>query len=425
MYISGLETFRVTFPETGACEALWEDVSSPITSTKSLDPILFTDQNTGRTFVSQLDSVVPPASPVLIGLNSLMAYTDDDGANWTTAQVNPPDGSYDHQTVGGGPYPALLPLGNPINKGDAVYYCSQAGVTAFCSRSDDGGLNFGRSTAIYNSVTDGCGGIHGHVKVAPDGTVYVPNRGCNSVQAVTVSEDAGTTWTVRTVQGAGFTAGAPPGILDPSVGIASDGTLYFAYVNSDGHAHAAVSHDKGVTWVNDRDLGVSQNIENAVFMESVAGDPNRAAIGFVGTTQTGDHQATDFNGNWYVFIAHTYDGGLTWTTVNATPNDPVQRSACIWNQGGSNACRNLLDFNEITKDEKGRVLYSYADGCVGRLCIGRPQLLQFQSDDRPSVRRQRPLGRHSIRAEPVGAAKRLPVGTPRRSGFLPSLGGAG
>jgi PKD repeat protein len=372
MYIAGLQTFRVTFPDTGACAAMWTDVSSPITSTKSLDPILFTDQNTNRTFVSQLDSVVPPASPVLIGLNSLMAYTDDDGANWTIAQVNPPDGSYDHQTVGGGKYPASLPLGNPVNKGSAVYYCSQAGVTAFCSRSDDGGLNFSSSRSIYNSVTDGCGGIHGHVKVAPDGTVYVPNRGCSNVQAVTVSLDAGNTWTVHKVQGTGFTAGSPPGILDPSVGIASDGTLYFGYVNSDGHAHAAVSHDRGVTWINDRDLGVSQNIGNAVFIEAVAGDPMRAAIGFVGTTQTGDHQATDFNGDWYVYIAHTYDGGLTWTTVNATPNDPVQRSACIWNQGGSNACRNLLDFNEITTDEKGRVLYSYADGCVNDCAAGGP-----------------------------------------------------
>ena len=366
MYISGLETFRVTFPDTGACPALWEDVSSVITSTKSLDPILFTDQNTNRTFVSQLDSVVPPASPVLIGLNSLMAYTDDDGANWTLAQVNPPDGSYDHQTVGGGPYPASVPLGNPINKGSAVYYCSQAGVTAICSRSDDGGLNFGPGREIYTSVTDGCGGIHGHVKVAPDGTVYVPNRGCNGVQAVTVSEDAGVTWTVRTVPG----AGGPPGILDPSVGIATDGTLYFGYVNSDGHAHAAVSHNKGVTWSNDRDLGLSQNVGNAVFIESVAGDPNRAAIGFIGTTQIGDHQAADFNGDWYLYMAHTYDGGLTWTTVNATPNDPVQRAACIWNQGGSNQCRNLLDFNEVTADEKGRVLYSYADGCVNECVSG-------------------------------------------------------
>jgi PKD repeat protein len=380
MYIAGLQTLRVTFPENitpagsvpAACDAQWDDVSYVVTKTKSLDPILFTDQKTGRTFVSQLNSVVPPASPVLIGLNSLMAYTDDDGATWTPAQVNPPDGSYDHQTVGAGPYPALLPLGNPVNKGDAVYYCSQAGVTAFCSRSDDGGLNFGRATAIYNAVTDGCGGIHGHVKVAPDGTVYVPNRGCGGVQAVTVSEDAGTTWTVRTVKNANFTATAPSVILDPSVGIASDGTLYFSYIKADGHAHVAVSKDKGVTWINDFDIGTSQKVGNAVFIEAIAGNPDRAAVGFIGTTQTGNHEAPDFNGTWYAFIAHTYDGGAHWTTVNATPNHPVQKEACIWNEGGANQCRNLLDFNEITMDEKGRVLYGYADGCIDDCEEGGP-----------------------------------------------------
>jgi PKD repeat protein len=383
MYIAGLQTLRVTFPENiqpkgsmpEACEATWEDVSTPLTHTKSLDPILFTDQNTGRTFVSQLNSVVPPASPVLIGLNSLMAYTDDDGATWTPAQINPPDGSYDHQTVGAGPYPASVPLGNAVNKGDAVYYCAQAGVTAFCSRSDDGGLNFGRAMPAYTSVDPvgtPCGGIHGHVKVAPDGTVYLPDRGCDGVQAVAVSTDAGTTWTVKQVQGPGFTASPPPGILDPSVGIASDGTLYFSYINGDGHAHVAVSHDRGDTWINDFDIGASQNIGNAVFVEAVAGNPDRAAVGFLGTTQTGNHEDADFNGTWYVFIAHTYDGGLTWTTVNATPNDPVQREACIWNEGGNNPCRNLLDFNEITMDEKGRVLYAYADGCIGDCASGGP-----------------------------------------------------
>jgi len=386
MYIAGLQTLRVTFPEEivplgsvpGACDAKWDDVSYVVTKTKSLDPILFTDQHTGRTFVSQLDSVVPPASPVLIGLNSFMAYTDDDGANWTPAQVNPPDGSYDHQSVGAGPYPASVPLGNPANKGDAVYYCSQAGVTAFCSRSDDGGLNFGRSTAIYNSSTDGCGGIHGHVKVAPDGTVYVPNRGCGAtpkVQSITVSADAGITWTVRHVAGQGFSAKAPPGILDPSLAIASDGTLYFSWISGEtdgGHAHVAVSHDKGVTWTNDTDLGLSYDLHNAVFIEAVAGDPNRAAVGFIGTNAAGNHEGGTFKGTWYAFIAHTYDGGKTWTTVNATPRAPVQREAGIWNEGGNSPLRNLLDFNEITMDEKGRVLYAFADGCTGDCESGGP-----------------------------------------------------
>jgi PKD repeat protein len=382
IFISGLQTLRITFPEdiqpagsvSGACDANWEDVSYVLTSKKSLDPILYTDPRTNRTFVSQLNSVVPPASPLLIGLNSLMAYTDDDGASWTPAQLNPPDGSYDHQSIGAGPYPASIPLGNDINKGSAVYYCSQAGVTAFCSRSDTGGLSFNRSTPIHTPL-DGCGGIHGHPKVAPDGTVYVPIRGCNNVQSVSVSQDAGLTWTVRKVQGTGFAAKQPPGILDPSVGIASDGTVYFSYISGEpdgGHVRVAVSHDRGLTWTNDTDVGAAQGIRNAVFTTAIAGDPNRAAVGFVGTTEPGDHQADSFHGTWYAFIAHTYDGGKTWVTVNATPNNPVQREAGIWNQGGNSPLRNLLDFNGMAMDEKGRVIYAYADGCIDGCEAGPP-----------------------------------------------------
>jgi hypothetical protein len=56
-------------------------------------------------------------------------------------------------------------------------------------------------------------------------------------------------------------------------------------------------------------------------------------------------------------------------TVNATPNDPVQSQTGVWQQGGSHDDRNLLDFNEITVDDHGRVLYGYSDGCVTEGCI--------------------------------------------------------
>ena len=109
MYLSNTQTLRATLPENipplgsvpSACNADWLDVSYTTTQVRSVDPILFTDQVTGRTFVSELNTITQ-TSPALIGLNSLMAYTDDDGATWTPAQVNPPDGSNDHQTVGGG-----------------------------------------------------------------------------------------------------------------------------------------------------------------------------------------------------------------------------------------------------------------------------------------------------------------------------------
>ena len=411
MYIAGLQTLQATLPENitplgsvpAACNADWKDVSFLTTSLRSLDPILFTDQNTGRTFVSQLNSI-SQTSPVLIGLNSLMAYTDTDGepnpANpnneaWTPAQINPPDGSNDHQSVGAGPYPpALAALSNPLNKGSAVYYCGQGGYVLaatslpYCSRSDDGGLNFGRPVAAYTAVpVIGCTqAIHGHVKVAPDGTVYLPNAQCAGQQAVAVSEDAGSTWTLRKVPGTAVATGSGAAVIvDPSVAVSKDppvpgetsNTMYFAWVGpgdgaSDNHAWVQVTKDRGVTWSEPYDVGASHGIQNALFPTAVAGDSDRAAVAFLGTTTPGDHDAANFAGTWYGFVAHTYDGGQTWTTVNATPAGPVQRNACIWTGGGGNPCRNLLDFNGVTIDDKGMVLFAFADGCTNACETGGP-----------------------------------------------------
>ncbi len=400
MYIASLQTLQVTLPENvtplgsvpEACDAPsdWKDVSFATTKVRSLDSILFTDRVTGRTFVSQLNTVTQ-TNPVLIGLNSLMAFTDTDGdpnpanpnnAAWTPAQINPPDGSNDHETVGAGPYPAALSsLSNSLNKGHAVYYCGQlgtinAGSTAFCSRSDDGGLNFGKSIPVYQDTVSGCtAAIHGHVKVAPDGTVYLPNGQCGGHQSVFVSTNAASTpWTIHTIPNslpmAPAIAPATFDVSDPQVGIATDGTVYFAYTglvqggnSTDNHIFVAVSHDQGSTWSTPVDVGASLGINNAVFATAVAGDPQRAAVAFLGTTTSGDHQSPSFKGTWYGFVAHTYDGGTTWTTVNAS-DGPVQRNACIWNSGGNNVCRNLLDFNDINMDDKGFVLFAYADGCV-------------------------------------------------------------
>src|SRR4029077_12923303 len=132
-----------------------------------------------------------------------------------------------------------------------------AGSTAFCSRSDDGGLNFGKSIPVYQDTVNACtAAIHGHVKVAPDGTVYLPNQACSGGQAVFVSTDAGTTWTKRVIPGslsmAPAIAPATFDSSDPSVGIASDGTVYFSWTglvpggnSTDNHIFVAVSHDRG------------------------------------------------------------------------------------------------------------------------------------------------------------------------------------
>lgn len=364
---AGNHTLRVTFNDSvNPATAFWEDKRSPFAKV-SLDPIMFVDDGhfggPNRLFSSQLNLVT-----------SELSFTDDDGNNWAPTQGSGQPAGVDHQTVGGGPYASPAPLtltGYP----HGTYYCSQDIATAFCSRSDDGGLTFGPGVPIYTfSSVNGvdlpvapgtCGGLHGHVRVSPDGTAYVPNEKCMDASGVSrpgvaVSTDNGLSWTVRTVpDGKSVSPGS-----DPSVAAGSSNTIYFGYVNSDGHAKIAVSHDHGLSWSKSRDTGTPFGIQNAEFAEVIAGDDDRAAFAFLGTQTAGDTQSSDFQGVWHLYIAFTYNSGRTWTTVDATPTDPVQRG-CIWNQGGSNPCRNLLDFNDITVDKFGRVLVGYADGCTG------------------------------------------------------------
>ena len=70
-------------------------------------------------------------------------------------------------------------------------------------------------------VSTQCGGLHGHVKVAPDGTVYIPNRDCSGTQSIVVSEDNGVTWALRPVNTC--TYAAKPSLVgqgdDPAVTI--------------------------------------------------------------------------------------------------------------------------------------------------------------------------------------------------------------
>lgn len=366
------ELLKPALPE--CCEGLWEDKSATVTDT-GLDPILWTDQKSGRTFASNSTA----------GANAVYAYSDDDGDTWVPVGIAPPNGGADHQTIGSGPYPAALSaLVTPVNQGEAVYYCSQDIVgPAACQRSDTLGSSYGPGTLAYNGLgasgggTD-CGGLHGHVRVAPDGTVWLPVNQCNGKQGGALSTDAGTTWTEFIVPGAVSQQNG----ADPSIAIDADSAVYYSYVNNEpvakgdppeGHPRVKVGRrnaDDTVTWTNDFDLGASHGIKNAAHIEAIGGSSGRAAVGFIGTNLPGDYQALNFPGQWYAFVATTYDGGKTWVTVNATPNDPVQSRTGIWQQGGGAQDRNLLDFNEITVDSKGRVLYGYSDGCVTAGCIG-------------------------------------------------------
>lgn len=361
LFQSYLSTYKVAFDDsTTPARATWTDVSAkaatgcPQGSTASLDPILFTDHRTGRTFESQLS-----------GASSLTCYTDDDGKSWSPSTGGGIPSGVDHQTIGGGAFSSTGVGKLPTSSyDDAVYYCSQDIATAFCAVSRDGGTTFGAGVPTY-SLLD-CSGLHGHVKVAPDGTAYLPNKGCGADQAAVVSTDNGTSWTVSRVPG------ATPGDSDPSVGVGSNGTVYFGYVGADGKPGMAVSRDRGKTWTDRQTVGTRLGIQNAVFPTVVAGDDDRASIAYLGTPTGGNYQDNaNFHGVWHLYVDTTYDGGRTWVTSDATPNDPVQVGSICTSGTTCGDDRNLLDFMDVTLDQHGRVTAGFADGCI-TTCVSDP-----------------------------------------------------
>src|SRR3954452_18211189 len=76
----------------GAGHATWQDVTEP-TAVTSLDPILWTDRDTGRSISSQL----------FLACSKAMV-TDNDGASWTPSTGCGLGTGIDHQTIGGGPW---------------------------------------------------------------------------------------------------------------------------------------------------------------------------------------------------------------------------------------------------------------------------------------------------------------------------------
>jgi hypothetical protein len=386
MYQAGLYTMRGTVNEhRHPATIAWKNVSPANTHVASEDAILDVDRRTGRTFVSQLT-----------GACSLSAYSDNDGASWIPAAkpCQTPAGP-DHQTIGAGPF--APPLSGTVYP-DAVYYCSQSVAFASCALSTDGGNTYGTGAPMWTSAE--CFGLHGHVKVAPDGTVYVPNKACGAPECLivtstatpdchpgyAVSTDDAQTWTIHVIKD-GHTPYYDTG--DPSIGIGSKGTMYFGYSDAGGHPKVAVCTHQGTQCSRSVDVGERFHIQNTEMPAVVAGDDNRAAFAFLGSTTPGDDQqqnssvtitnsrgqvvnkvdpSQNFMGTWHLYIAVTYDRGKHWTTVDATPHAPVQRG-CIEFDGscpstrGSDDQRNLLDFNDITIDGQGRILAAFTDGC--------------------------------------------------------------
>jgi uncharacterized repeat protein (TIGR01451 family) len=392
---SGGHNWRANFDDCPSPAVnVWEDVSATFDQQFVLtDPIGFVDHYSSSPLGLTYPEPLTPGRVFTIDLiggegNSLGAFSDNDGNSYTAGGNGGPGQGPDHETLGGGPYnlnstppppPQTVAYGSP----NAIYYCSQnIAAEAQCSRSDNGGQTFGPGVAIFNPAQ--CtGGIHGHVKVAADGTVYVPNSSCatnGGSTGVAVSTDNGLTWTQNDVPGSTSTQDPSVGIGQNNVGkpagnLNGTNTIYFGYADGDGHAKIAHSGDRGAHWSTPVDVGAPFGVTHAVFPVVVAGDDNRAAFGFLGTgpgilapgtTGTCDPYGATLNcaNIWHLYIATTYDGGANWITIDATPADPVQTGTICLQGTLCAGGRNLLDFNDFAVDAEGRGLLGYADGCI-------------------------------------------------------------
>src|SRR5262249_53404155 len=167
-------------------------------------------------------------------------------------------------------------------------------------------------------------------------------------------------------------------------------------------------------------------LHNVRYPAAVAGDAGRAAVAFYGSTTPGDANDNRFNGIWHLYIAHTFDGGQTWTTSDATPNAPIQRGN-IWTNGGANIGRNLLDFFDVAIDKQGRVLVGYVNGCAGGNCAQAAPTASGNAYTATATIARQSSGRRLIAAfDPPNAmaatsAPGVPSVTTRRAGNVVNL----
>ena len=245
--------------------------------------------------------------------------------------------------------------------------------------SRDGGTTFGAGVPTY-SLLD-CGGLHGHVKVAPDGTAYLPNKGCGGNQACRRLHRQR-----HDLDGA-HGARQHARRLRPGVGIGANGTVYFGYADADGtparRGQPRQGRDLGRTTRTSAPSSASRTPSSR---PSVAGDDDRAAFAFLGTTTGGNYQdAANFQGVWHLYVATTYDGGKTWVTSDATPERPGPARLDLHRR------HHLRQRPQPARLHRRRPstatagsLVGFADGCIDACVHRRREQLRRLRHDRPA-----------------------------------------
>lgn len=344
----------------------WQVAHNPPVTT-TLDPYVHVDRATGRVIASQL-----------LGACQLLSLSSDGGVTWTDAPTQ--CGTGDHQKIGSGPWTAAG--ASPLFP-SAVYTCVNHVVDTACAISPDGGLSWGPLVTAFpgvdpladagvGGVTGLCGGLEGDPAVAPDGTVYLPREYCGRPY-LGISTDSGLTWTRQRV-------GSPDsrtlpigyGANNPSVAVAADGDVYYAWTDGQYRHRVARSADHGRTWTET--LVSDPHLTSTTFPFVIAGDDGRVATGFLGASggKPGDPGDVGNDAVWHLYLAVSTDADAAtpaYTVAQATPvGDPVMRGCVGRHAGSCSGHTSLLDFNDAALLPDGRLVVSYVDACVPPAC---------------------------------------------------------
>lgn len=381
----GQESFSTTSPvgvlrtrDQGATwELIYPDLEGVPTHQTTLDPYLYTDQQTDRTWAEDLSPAVN------VAINS---WTDNGGDSWTTGYAG--GFQFDHVTVFTGPPVSGPTLGYP----NVVYRCSisggaLAGASALivCQRSRDGGLTWlphgepaytflqqfiGPIAPVETPLLQPCWSGNGHGAAAADGRIYLPRGHCGQ-PFLAWSDDEGLTWTRTQVSDLGVTCAPAQGLCehDAGFGIDAAGTLYFAWVAFDHLLYLTRSTDEGATW--DTPRVVSQpDLNEVTHVQLAAGAAGKIAFVYYGSRNSpgvpwddGYEETT-----WDAYMAVSYDAGSeepTFATAQLNDlGDPLVRHQC-----GPVRCDGIYDYIDLRIGPDGAPWAPLVDACTGT-CVG-------------------------------------------------------
>ena len=345
----------------------WDSVQAPFFSgageTTTLDPYVWADPATGRTF-----------AVTLLGAGSYLAWTDDGGETFDESALSSP-GVNDHQSLTTHKPPANLAPPVPTDAfPNLVYYCVNQVSDVRCSRSADGGKNFLPSGGpAYTQAGEGeegqnpgsCSALHGHLTGDNEGRIFLPAGHCG-LPTVAISEDAGATWKRRIISTKLRSA-----TTHTAVAVDKADNIYYTWFDRTHKLmYLSVSTDHGDTW-SEPNMITPPGVYEVNFPMITAGEAGRIAITFPGTTYKTKKNAEGVVDDdmasvrpWFSYVVmstNALDPNPTFLSNTAGPrNDPVHRGNC-----GPGRCGGMFDFLDIVvSPTDGSFWASATDTCT-------------------------------------------------------------